>query len=373
MSKNKNNKNEGYVGRGALKLKYAIEQFGKEHFSNCLKINLEEQKEFCSVFSKNNAKTLITELSLLLNTEIVPGDTLFFIDEIQACPEAIIMLRYFYEQMPKLHVVAAGSLLDHALSELKYSMPVGRIEFLYLYPLNYKEFLTALGEENLLDYLKSYQLDDEYSNLVHLKLLNYLRLYFFIGGMPEAVKEYASEKKLTNIERIQSNILTSLRYDFAKYGTRKQQEYLADVLQYSAKNIGKKVKYVNINKDVRSINLKEAFRKLELSRIVHLVQTSNSNGVPLSNLAKEEVFKPLFFDIGLVNRIGNIQLVDIQELITINEGALAEQFIGQELICLEKDYIDVSLYYWLREKKNANAEIDYLYQYNNKIFRSSWF
>jgi predicted AAA+ superfamily ATPase len=347
---------------------YTIEHFARNHFSNILNINLESQKELYSVFSKKKIGSLITELSLYFDEEIVPGETLLFIDEIQSCPKAIALLRYFYEEMPELHVIAAGSLLDHTLSEMKYSMPVGRIEFLYMYPLSFKEFLIVLGEQKLISYLEAYKPGDDFSELVHRKLLEYLRIYFFVGGMPEAVELYISDKKLIETSRVHNNIITSLKYDFAKYGTSKQQEFLELVMLYSAKNVGKKVKYSNINKDIRSVNLKGAFRKLELSRIIHLVRFSNAGGVPISDNLKDDIFKPLFFDIGLVNSIGNIQLVNIQKLITMNEGALAEQFIGQELLTVEKPYIDSRLYYWMREKKNANAEVDYLFQQNNNIF-----
>ena len=336
---------------------YVIEHFGTKYFSNFLNINLEHQKELCSVLSKRNIKSLIAELSLFFDTEIVPGKTLLFIDEIQSCPESIALLRYLYEEMPELHVIAAGSLLDHTLNEMKYSMPVGRIEFLYMYPMSFREFLAASGEKKLIYYLESYSLDDDFSELVHGKLLEYLRMYFFIGGMPEAVKLYISDGKLNETSRVHSNIITSLKYDFAKYGTRKQQEFLELVMLYSAKNVGKKVKYTNINRDIRSVSLKEAFRKLELSRIVHIVRFSGAGGVPLSENLKDDIFKPLFFDIGLVNSTGNIQLVNIPELITMNEGALAEQFIGQELLTIERPYIDSRLFYWMRENKSANADM----------------
>lgn len=347
---------------------YVIEHFASKYFSNFLTINLEHQKELCSVLSKRNIRSLITELSLFFDAEIIPGKTLLFIDELQSCPESIAMLRYLYEEMPELHVIAAGSLLDHTLNEMKYSMPVGRIEFLYMYPMSFKEFLAASGEKKLINYLESYKVGDDFSELVHRKLLEYLRIYFFIGGMPEAVKLYISDGKLNETSRIHNNILTSLKYDFAKYGTRKQQEFLELVMLYSAKNVGKKVKYTNINRDIRSVSLKEAFRKLELSRIVHLVRFSGAGGVALSENLKDDIFKPLFFDIGLVNSTGNIQLVNIPELITMNEGALAEQFIGQELLTIERPYIDSRLFYWIRENKSANAEIDYLFQRNNIIF-----
>lgn len=358
------------IVRGARQVgkTYIIEKFAEENFLNYLRINLEEQNELCKIFDENDTEKILSEISLYFNIDLIKGKSLLFIDEIQACPKAIVLLRYFYEQIPELHVIAAGSLLDHTLSDIKYSMPVGRIEFLYLYPMSFKEFLNAFGEQKLVQLLEDYIPGDDFSSLIHSKLLDYLRLYSFIGGMPEAVNQYLFDKNFTEIERIQNSIVTSLQYDFAKYGTRTQQKHLANVMKYTANNIGKKVKYVNINREVRSINLKGAFFQLELSRIIHLVHSSNAGAVPLASLAKEDTFKPVFFDIGLANRIGNINLVNIQELITFNEGALAEQFIGQELMTLEKSYLDSKLYYWLREKKNANAEIDYLYQHQNLIF-----
>ncbi|OYT13811.1 MAG: AAA family ATPase [Bacteroidetes bacterium 4572_114] len=348
---------------------YTVEEFARNHFTNFLKINLELQKDICPLLtSTNSIKSLITELGLYFDIEIIPGKTLLFIDEIQSCPEAIALLRYFYEEMPELHVIAAGSLLDHTLSEMKYSMPVGRIEFLYMYPMSFKEFLIVSGGRKLISYLEAYKPGEAFSELLHRKLIEYLRIYFFVGGMPEAVKYYISDGKLNETSRIHNEIITSLKYDFAKYGTRKQQEYLELVMLYSAKNVGNKVKYSNISKEIRSLNLKEAFHKLELSRIIHLIRYSNAGGVPLSNHNKDDIFKPLFFDIGLVNTIGKIQLINIQKLITMNEGALAEQFIGQELLTAEKTYIDPQLFYWIREKKNSNAEVDYIFQHNNKIY-----
>lgn len=358
------------IVRGARQVgkTYAIEEFAKKEFENYIEINLEEHTELKKLFEKPNVNAIINELSVFFNTDIIEGKTLLFIDEIQTSPEAILSLRYFKEHKPNLHVIAAGSLLDHTLNEMNYSMPVGRVEFCYMYPMSFKEFLLALSEKRLVEYVDSYVFGNEFSNLLHDKITDYLRYYFFIGGMPEAVKSFVENKNLINIERIHSNILTSLQYDFAKYGKRKQQEYLLKVLKYSAFNIGKKVKYSNIDRDIRSVYLKEAFKKLELSRIIHLIKHTNSGHVPLSNYVKDEIYKPLFLDIGLANHLSNIQLIDIKKLTAHNEGALAEQFIGQELLASSKSYIDTNLYYWNREKKNSNAEIDYLYQYNNKIF-----
>jgi len=347
---------------------FVVEQFAKNHFSNFIKLNLEEKPELRKLFDKHDSKLILNEISVIFNTDVVAGTTLLFIDEIQFYPAAIQTLRYFYEQIPDLHIIAAGSLLDFTLSEMQYSMPVGRVEFVYLYPLNFNEFLCAVGQKRLSEYLKSYDFETEFSPVLHAKILESLRLYFFIGGMPEVVKAYVETGKLTETERIQNNITTSLIYDFAKYGSRKQQEYMAAVLQYSAQNIGRKVKYASVNKEIRSTYLKDAFLRLEQSRVLHLASHTNASNVPLTQFVSSDTFKPIFLDIGLANHFNRIQLIDIDKLTTQNEGMLAEQFIGQEIIAAEKTYLDSKLFYWMREEKNSNAEIDYIIQINNVLY-----
>ncbi|MEA3444575.1 MAG: AAA family ATPase [Bacteroidota bacterium] len=347
---------------------FAIEEFAKAHFTNYLKINLEEKPDLKKLFRKPDTKQIITELSILFNTEITNGESLLFIDEIQTCPEAIVSLRYFKEQQPGLHVMAAGSLLDHTLNEMRYSMPVGRVEFAYMYPMSFKEFLLALSENKLIEYVNKFSFGNDFSELIHQKLSEYVRLYFFIGGMPEAVYSYIKTKKLVNIKRSHSSIITLLQYDFAKYGTKKQQEHLMMTMQYCVRNIGNKVKYSNINGETRSELLKTALHKLEMSRIIHKVKHTNSHTVPLINQEKDNIFKLLFLDLGLINHIGNIQLVDIDKLLVENEGALAEQFIGQEMLNCSMSYIDAKLNYWTRQEKNSNAEVDYLFQHKNRIY-----
>ncbi len=347
---------------------FSVENFAKENFDNYVKINLEEKPELRILFDKNDVKLIVNEINVILNTDITPGKSLIFIDEIQTYPKAIQTLRYFYEEIPDLHIIVAGSLLDFTLNDMQYSMPVGRVEFCYMYPMNFFEFLTANSKNNLIEYIKNFDFKTEFSSVIHQNILEYLRLYFFIGGMPEAVKIYIEANKLNEVERIHSNIITSIMYDFAKYGTRKQQENMNIVLQYSAKNVGKKVKYVNIDKDSRSTFLKEAFYKLELSRIIHLARHSNVSDISIYENSESNIFKPIFIDIGLVNHIQKVQLTDINKLITGNEGMLAEQFIGQELISSGKSYLDNKLFYWIREEKNSNAETDYIFQHNNILY-----
>lgn len=347
---------------------YVIEEFAKTEFNNCLQVNLEEKPELKKLFFDNDVKRILTELSILLNEDVSYGNSLLFIDEIQTCPEAIQSLRYFKEKIPELHVICAGSLLDHTLNEMKLPMPVGRVEFLYMYPLNFKEFLAAIHQKKLVSYIEGYDFTKPFSEVIHNQISQYLRIYFFIGGMPAIVKTYADKSKLSEIQRIHNDILTSVQYDFSKYGTKKQQEYLQIVLKYCGRYPGRKIKYSNIDREIRSTFLKDSIKKLELSRIIHTVKHTNANKVPLTEYVKEDSFKTIFMDIGFVNRFNQIELTELNNLTTANEGMLAEQFVAQELLTNNKAYLNPELFYWSREKKNSNAEIDFIFQHKNKIY-----
>jgi uncharacterized protein len=251
---------------------------------------------------------------------------------------------------------------------MKLPMPVGRVEFVYMYPLNFKEFLAAIHQKKLVEYIEEYDFTKPFSEVIHNQISQYLRIYFFIGGMPAVVKTYAEHKKLSEIQRIHNDILISVQYDFSKYGTRKQQENLQIVLKYCGRYPGRKIKYSNIDREIRSTFLKDSIKKLELSRIIHTVKHTNANKVPLTEYLNEDSFKTIFMDIGFVNRFNQIELTELDNLITANEGMLAEQFVAQELLTNNKAYLSPELFYWTREKKNSNAEIDFIFQHKNKIY-----
>jgi predicted AAA+ superfamily ATPase len=237
-----------------------------------------------------------------------------------------------------------------------------------MHPMSFREFLWAISENKLADYIDTFNFSHPFSEAIHKKLLDVMRNYIFIGGMPEAVKVFVDNQKLIEVERVHSSILTSLQYDFAKYGSKSQQRHLSGVLNYVAQNTGKKIKYVNIDKEIRSVNLKEAFYKLEMSRVVTLVKHTASAGVPLTTHINSDIFKAFFLDIGLANHVCKIQLIDPLSIFTINEGALAEQFAAQELLTVVTSFDEPQLYYWVREEKNANAEVDFLFQNNNLVY-----
>jgi len=238
-------------------------------------------------------------------------------------------------------------------------MPVGRIEFLYIFPLSFEEFLLAENPK-LYDFIRNWNYGVEISDAVHQKLSGLLKNFFFTGGMPEAAASWMEEKNSMAVQRIQSSILTSMQNDFAKYGSRKNQEILQRVMFFVPRSIGKKVKYIQVDRDLRSGVIKEAFHLLAMSRVIHLVYKTSGNGIPLDAEKNTSVFKPVFMDIGLVNRLCGLKLTHIEDLKTIYEGGLAEQFAGQELLNCGFEFDPPGLYYWIREEKNSNAEVDYL-------------
>lgn len=344
-----------------------VKHLGQSGFDSVVAIDLEMEDTFHSLFRAKNPATILEELSLLKKSPIIPGRTLLFLDEIQACPEALACLRYFYEQMPELHVIAAGSLLEFALRDHRHSMPVGRVENLYLNPLTFEEFLSATGNGEMRDYLGRFHLGDEIGDAVHAQFLDLQRKYFFVGGMPEAVATYVGDLPVLEVQRVQDSIVTTMQDDFAKYGTKSQQQRLRTIFRYVPRNIGKKIKFVNVDRDSRSGELKEALDMLEMSRVVHLIRHSPANGIPLDAEDVSKLFKPLFLDIGLCSHLCGLNLLGAEAVLTVNEGMLAEQFVGQELLCQEPPFQSRRLFYWHREQKNANAEIDYLTCHNHHV------
>ena len=330
-------------------------------------VDLERERDLHSLFSQQDPQRMLSELGLLRGQNVTPGKTLLFLDEIQACPPALAMLRYFYELMPELHVIAAGSLLDFALREFEYSMPVGRIEFLHLHPMSFEEFVAATEGEPLVEYLKKWTLAQPPSEALAKRFLQAVRSYFFVGGMPEAVQAYAARKDLLEVQRIQTALVETMQVDFAKYGPRRMHELMRSTYRHVAQNVGRKIKFVNISREERAADVRRALELLTLSRVVYPVVHTSANGLPLGAERDERHFKVLFLDIGLVNRLCGLDLVGTEDLVTVNEGSLAEQFVGQQLLCNAPSFVDPQLFYWTREARNANAEVDFVINCQQEI------
>lgn len=190
---------------------YLVEAFAESHYERLVKINFEKEPHYLDCFKTLDAKRIVQEVELLSGQSIVPGKTLLFLDEIQECPNAIQALRYFYEDMPELHVIGAGSLLEFVLTDKALSMPVGRVAYLYLYPMTFSEMLYALGQDKLVEFLNNVMPGDSISSGIHQRLLEQLQLYFVLGGMPQVIQHYTQQQALLTARQTQSSWLCSLR------------------------------------------------------------------------------------------------------------------------------------------------------------------
>lgn len=349
------------VGKSTL-----VRQFAVQHDLNLFEVNFERNPEHSEAFSVNDPAQVITMLQLLGGDKIVSGETLLFLDEIQAAPEALAVLRYFYEEQPGLHVIAAGSLLEFVLADASFSMPVGRIEYLHLGTIQFEDFLVALGQYQLVEYLQNLTLEgilnNAFPDAIHQKFMDYLKQYWIVGGLPEAVAEYAAHADYQEVSKIQQNIVATYRDDFNKYsyGTRKQLVQL--IYDRLPSMVGRKFKYVQMSRDYRAAQLEQALQQLCYARIATKVFHTSANGVPLAAEANSKFFKMLYLDIGLLSAALKLNVLDLtaNDLSLVNKGALAEQFVGQHLLYSGAYYQEPELYYWARQAKGAAAEIDYL-------------
>lgn len=359
------------VIRGARQVgkTYIVREFAKKHFEYFIEINFDETPGSKDLFLHDDVGMILQYISLEKDLPIIPGKTLIFLDEIQKAPEVFAKLRYFYEKKNEIHIIAAGSLLDFVLAEHSFSMPVGRIEYMFMHPMDFKEFLLAEGAKSFHDFISEYQLNDGIPESIHNKMQDYLRIYMGVGGMPAAVREYTQSKSLRQCEMELNTILNTFRDDFSKYGKKVDTQRLQLILDKAPNLIGRKIKYTEISRDLKSSDLKASLILLERARIMFRIHHSSGNAVPLRAEKKERDFKLLFLDIGLVMRSLGLNILDIQNnnLIIANKGSLAEQFIGQQWLSQFESHELPELYYWNREKTGTSAEIDYLFQVNGNI------
>ncbi len=353
--------------RGARQVgkSYTVTEFGEKNFSNLVKINFEQYPQYKACFDTLDPNQIIETISALFKTDIIPGKTLLFLDEIQECPNAITALRYFYEQMPDLHVIGAGSLLEFTLAEKNFKMPVGRVQYLYMKPLSFSEFLVAMGENKLLEIIDNLDWQKMPNIALHQHLLTLVKKYSVVGGMPRVVSEYASGNNLGECRKIQTIILRTYRDDFGKYASKIKHRYLQKIFYAVPKMVGKKFKYSQVDDSIQSRELKEALELLEKSGVVYRVKQTGGGGLPLESNADDRQFKTLFLDIGLMQNLCGLdsETLMTEDFIQVNSGAVAEQFVGQELIAYHDPFAEASLYYWTREARSSNAEVDYLTPY----------
>lgn len=350
------------VGKSTL-----VRLFAEQEDLELIEINLELHRDLDQVFAKLDINNILKNLeSLCLKS--YHKKSLIFLDEIQATPYAIAALRYFYEQRPDIAIVAAGSLLEFTLANHTFSMPVGRIEYMHLGPMTFSEFLKPIDSYTYQEWIQ-WNATDPLPQQTHQKLLKHLRLYFITGGMPEAISIYLDTQSLQETQKVQRQICNTYMDDFSKYAKHRDLTELQYVFKNGPGHIGKKIKYSSILPDAKSSRTKDLLQLLERAKILSFITRSDSNGIPLGAESDSKFRKVLFLDVGLVSNLLGLTwtaLEQAQEKRLVNEGPLAEQFIGQHLI--EQSEIGSQLYYWARESSKSNAELDYILQHGFDIF-----
>jgi predicted AAA+ superfamily ATPase len=343
------------VGKSTL-----VREFARKNDKILIEINLERHLFLEDIFKTLDIDDALKEIEALSGIPISATDTILFLDEIQATPHALQLLRYFFEEKKELPVIAAGSLLEFTLAEHSFSMPVGRIEYMHLGPMTFTEFIMA-AEPPLTRYIENFSINTSLPKAAHEKLKKKQRDYVFIGGMPEAVQIWCETGSIRDVADIHRSITETYQDDFSKYAQSHQLALMQRVFRTIPRIVGDKVKYSNISREHPSKNIKDAIELLSKAKICHKIYHSHCSGLPLSADIKETVFKLLFMDIGMMNHIcGNdwtfLQSFPDHEL--VNEGAIAEQFIGQHLLLTQSP--SPSLNYWVRQAKTSNAEVDYV-------------
>ena len=357
--------------RGARQVgkSYLLSHFGQMHFKNCVIINLELEPKFKSCFTTLKPQEIINCINALSFEKIEVGKSLLFLDEVQECPAAIMALRYFKEQLPQLHVVAAGSLLEFTLRQEQFRMPVGRIHSMYLKPLSFYEYIAAAGFSELIAAVKASDLQHPLELVYVEKLQDLLREYCIVGGCPAVAAHYINTQDLQYCQVLQASLLNTYRNDFGKYASQAKHKYLKKVFEKAPSLLARHIKYVDIDPNMQSRDLKSAIQDLSDAGLVHRVYNTNASGVPLNVNINEKKFKLLFLDVGLAKSSGQLSaaLLLTENLMLVNQGVLMEQFVGQELLAYTPHYFSGELYYWERAKTGSSAEVDYVINVDDRI------
>ena len=346
---------------------YALKHFGRASYEKTAYLNFEKDEKLGQYFEETlDPKQLIKILSIHTEIEIEPDNTLLIFDEIQNCPTALNSLKYFCEEADAYHVVAAGSLLGVKTAGEK-GFPVGKVNFLDLYPLTFFEFLSALGQEQTRRFLEEYETFEPLPNPIHEKLLQLLKLYLFIGGMPEAVAEYAKTEKINSVREIQLEILQAYEKDFSKHAPSNEIMQITTVWNQIHRQLAKENKkfmFSAIRKSARGRDYEEAIQWLADAGLIHKSYLVEAPKFPLSAYADTNTFKIFLEDVGLLGAQSNLSpqiMIDGDRLFTEFKGALTENYVAQELIASKRR----KPYYWASE---GIAEIDFLIEEDHEIY-----
>ena len=354
----------------------AVRHLG-ELFDNYVEINFEKEPKYKVLFQADlNVSRIVSSLSAMCGQKIEHGKTLLFFDEIQECPNAIMSLRFFKEDMPELHIIAAGSLLEFALEELP-TFGVGRIHSMFMHPMTFDEFLLANNEHLLMEVRNKASADEPLPQPLHERLVEIFRTYMLIGGMPEVVDKWYKTHDFLQCQEIQDDILVSYEDDFPKYRKKVDPTLLRLTMRSASMQATNKFVYSQVGGNYKTDEVKKAVEMLVLAGILIPVVHTAANGLPLGSEANPSFRKMLLLDSGLMLRLLNMGLGDISDITAhiltssmsdlVNKGPMAELIAGLEILRYLSPHIRHELFYWQRQSKNSLAEIDYVTAHGTKI------
>lgn len=341
-----------------------VREFAKSYKHQII-LNLEKSKDAAFFDNKMEAKTILESLFLSGNISIASlGDTLLFIDEVQESPGAIQMLRYFYEEFPSLSVIAAGSLLEFAMKKVK-SFPVGRVEYLYMHPLNFLEYLQALDKQAALEQMEKVPVEP----FAHSVLLDLFNKYAIVGGMPEVISNFIEKNSLTELPKVYESIWGTYRSDVEKYAANEtERKVIKHIMATAPHYVDHRIKFQNFGQsNYRSREAGEAFRNLDDAKIIQLIYPTTDYETPVKpNLRKSPRLQ--FLDTGIINNELGIQaeMLSFTDLSDSYKGAIIPHLILQELIS-QNMVNDKKPHFWVREKKQSSSEVDLVFTYKSLV------
>ncbi len=365
--------------RGARQVgkSWLVREWGRRRYATVIEANFERMPELRACFDARDPTVVLRRMETILRRPIPSdGTALVFLDEIQGAPAVLPGLRWFAEEAPQVPVIAAGSLLDFAATVPGQSMPVGRVTYRYLEPMGFEEFCRAVGEERLVAWLegdvtaKTLVARTAIPSEIHARAAGVFREWLLVGGMPAAVEEWRTTKSHLAVTARHGDLLTSLRDDFPKYATRAHHERLAAVLGSVPRQLGTKFTYRAVDPEERAEPLRRAVDLLCRARVCHRVAATPAQGVPLGAGASQRAFRLIHMDVGLAVTdlgLGLREFEAVSDVVLVNRGAIAEQGVGQLLRLTFPPNVDPALFWWHREKKGSEAELDYVYAHGSRI------
>ncbi len=344
-----------------------VNQFGESEYKDFIYLNFEQQPTLNTLFGEDlSPQKIINNIGLYLGRKIVPENTLLFFDEVQAVPKVLTSLKYFYEQSPEYHVIEAGSLLGVSVSK-ENSFPVGKVNFMTLFPMSFIEYLTAFGEELLVEKLVNLQQLEAFPEIIHNKFLTHLKTYLFLGGMPEVLQDYKLKDDIASVREIQNEILEAYKRDFSKYTSKSQAIKTSEVwssIPWQLAKEKKKFKYAEISNYSRSSTYEQSIEWLNRAELINIANNISVPKLPLSGYTDHLKFKIYLLDTGLLGamlKLSSAIIVEPTELFSEYNGAFTENFVASELVAVGAD----QLFYWA---SNNETEVDFIIEKENEIY-----